>query len=151
MIFFIFIKDSCEGSGLSTMESSQDSRPLFLCIFLKSNVVTSHQGRKLRIGLFGIKWWVSHYEGGAQERLSKVPGCNWRTDHLMIMTKSPDHPVIGNDHNQDSWSCLRVLIIWWSWPGLLIIGWSWPRVIRGCHVENIFEILHREYLDIDDI
>ena len=29
----LLIKDSCEGSGLSTIESSQDSHPLFICIF----------------------------------------------------------------------------------------------------------------------
>ena len=40
---FLLIKDSCEGSGLSTIESSQDSHPLFLCIlFYQSHVITSH-------------------------------------------------------------------------------------------------------------
>ena len=31
---FLLIKDSCEGSGLSTIESSQDSRSLFFMYFL---------------------------------------------------------------------------------------------------------------------
>ena len=33
--FYLYVKDSCDGSGLNTSESSKDSHPLFILYFVK--------------------------------------------------------------------------------------------------------------------